>query len=96
MRNAINLGTILLLITAAAVVMAIYRWSMTNAVAGCLSAICDFLLALIGAYVAFFLLAYPLGSLDHYLSKRQERPKSPFASDRLPSQILPPDDQARA
>lgn len=58
------------------------------------------LLGPIATYCLFssllFLVLYPLGMLNKYITRQVAGPESPFANERLPTQIIAPVDQGEA
>ncbi len=80
--------------TIAAVIASLYRIAGTNHFAGAALLVVESILATFILYGLFFCLAYPLGRLDKYLMSRHRSEDSPFAGDRLPTQIIPPVDRA--
>lgn len=94
MRNKVSLALLLGLMTIAAVIASLYRVAGTNPFAGSALLVVESIIATFALYGLFFCLAYPLGRLDKYLMNRHRIEDSPFAGDRLPTQIIPPIDRA--
>jgi hypothetical protein len=93
MRNKISLAGLLGLMTLLAVIASMYRSANDNVyVAACLL-IVESVAGVFVGFAALFAVAYPLGRLDLYIAKRAEALPSPFADERLPSQILQPIDR---
>lgn len=93
MRNKISLGVLFVLMTLTVVVAALYRLSSTNVYASFSLLIFEVVLGTFILYGLLFCLAYPFGRLDKYIVQRSESVQSPFATDRLPSQVLVPVDR---
>jgi hypothetical protein len=93
MRNKISLGVLFVLMTLTVIVAALYRASSDNAYASAALLVFEAVLATFILYGLLFCLAYPFGRLDKYIVQRSESVQSPFATDRLPSQVLMPVDR---
>ena len=80
----------LILLTASALVAALFRFDGQNGWTTGLLMIVELVIFTFGLYGLMFCLAYPLGRLNKYFREQSEEGQSPFATDRLPQQILPP------
>jgi hypothetical protein len=90
MRNKISLRTLFVLLTVSVLIAALFRYDGQNAwVVGALMFV-ELVLFTFGLYGLMFCLAYPLGRLSKYFLDQSDEGQSPFATDRLPQQILPP------
>jgi len=79
-----------LLLTGSVLFAALYRVAGQSLAIKGLLMVVELVLITFGAFGLLFLLAYPLGRLNKYFFDQMEEGQSPFASHRLPSQILPP------
>lgn len=93
MRNKISLGILLLLMTFTVIVASLYRASGSNVYASVALLVFEAVIGTILFYGILFCIAYPFGRLDKYLVERSESAQSPFATDRLPKQVLVPIDR---
>jgi hypothetical protein len=93
MGNKVSILALLTLLTCGALVAGLYRISGESLAASSVLLMVEAGLATLALYAAFFCLAYPLGKLDKYLAKRSAPAESPFASERLPTQIIAPIDR---
>lgn len=78
-------------VTGAAVLIALVR--ITNqgaALVGAIVAVSGWLVLLFGMFGILFLFTYALGVLERLLAPPQDEVLSPFASERLPEQIVVP------
>jgi hypothetical protein len=90
MRNKITLRTLFVLLTLSVLIAALFRYDGQNAwVTGALMVV-ELIIFTFGFYGLMFCLAYPLGRLSKYFLDQADEGQSPFATDRLPQQILPP------
>jgi hypothetical protein len=94
MKNVSSTLFLLLSITFVAVAIFAYREAANDSKVG------RILLILIGPIAIYcflsailFLVLYPLGAFNKYVYQQVSGPESPFASERLPSQIIAPRDQ---
>ncbi len=90
MRNKVTLRTLFVLLTVSGLIAALFRYDGKNAwVTGALMVV-ELVIFTFGFYGLMFCLAYPLGRLSKYFLDQSDEGQSPFATDRLPQQILPP------
>lgn len=90
MRNKISLRMLFILLTVSVLIAALMRNDGENPwVIGSLMLV-ELALFTFGFYGLLFCLAYPLGRLSKYFLDQSDEGQSPFATDRLPQQILPP------
>lgn len=90
MHNKISLRTLFVLITGSAFVAALFRNLHSNQAVVTLAAIVAIILATFAMYAIVFLIAYPLGRINKYFIDQTDEGESPFATDRLPKQIVAP------
>jgi len=92
MRNKISLRVLFFLLTGSVFVAALYRNAGQNAATTGLLIFVELILFTFGIYGILFCIAYPLGRLSSFFAEQSKGDQSPFATDRLPQQILPPRD----
>lgn len=85
-----------ILLTGSVFVAAIYRSDDKNELMIGLHMIVELVLFTFGLYAIMFCIAYFLGRLNKFFIDQAEVGQSPFATDRLPQQILPPVNQTDA
>ncbi len=79
-----------LLLTGSVFFAALYRNAGQNAMMIGLLTFVQLIAFTFGIYGILFCIAYPLGRLSTYFAQKNESGQSPFATDRLPQQIIPP------
>lgn len=78
-------------ITAAAVLISLVRWAGEGqALLVAIIATLTWMAALFGCFCIMFLVTYTMGVLETLLAPPEHEVLSPFASDRLPDQIVTP------
>lgn len=90
MRNKITLRMLFVLLTGSVFIAALYRNAGQSATTTGLLMFIELILFTFGIYGLLFCVAYPLGRLSTYFTQQNESGQSPFATDRLPQQIIPP------
>ena len=90
MRNKITLRMLFVLLTGSAFIAALYRSAGQGATTSGLLMFVELIVFTFAIYGVLFCIAYPLGRLSTYFAQQKESGQSPFATDRLPQQIIPP------
>jgi hypothetical protein len=90
MRNKISLRMLFVLLTVSVLIAALLRNDGKSGWSIGLLMLIELAIFTFGLYALLFCLAYPLGRLNKYFLDRSDSGQSPFATDRLPQQILPP------
>ncbi len=90
MRNKITLRALFVFLTLSVLIAALLRNDGENLWVVASLMIVELVVFTFGFYGLMFCLAYPLGRLNKYFLDQSDEGQSPFATDRLPQQILPP------
>ena len=90
MRNKVSLKMLFVLLTISVLIAALMRNDGENSWVVGLMMIVELIVFTFGFYGLMFCLAYPLGRLNKYILDRADEGQSPFATDRLPQQLVPP------
>ncbi len=90
MRNKITLRALLALMTLAAIVAALSRYDGQVVWVTAAMMVIEMVGFTLAFYALLFIVAYPLGRLNKYFQEQVDQGQSPFATDRLPQQIIPP------
>ncbi len=90
MRNKVSLKALFVLLTVSVLIAALMRNDGKNSWVIASLMIVELVVFTFGFYGLMFCLAYPLGRLSKYFLDQSDEGQSPFATDRLPQQILPP------
>ncbi len=90
MRNKISLRMLFILLTLSVLIAALYRNNGQSMATTALLMMVELIIFTFGFYGLMFCLAYPLGRLNSYMRDQADAGQSPFATDRLPQQIISP------
>jgi hypothetical protein len=93
MHNQISLRMIFALTTILAVVIACFQNLPSGVIVSAFMAMLTMLIVTFSLFALAFMLMLPFAQLGKYLDDQSDDGSSPFAQDRLPSQIIPPVDR---
>lgn len=97
MKNVSSTLFLLLTVTFVALAIYAYRTAAAGSESGRIMLILIGPLAIYGALSALMtIILYPLGTFNKYVYQQAAGPDSPFASERLPTQIIAPRNQEDA
>lgn len=93
MRNAFSVRLLLIALAVAAMILALYRSAGASPWAVAILVTIEPIGLTLALFGLFFLIAFPLGLIEKYMISRSDPGQSPFATDRLPTQIVTPTDR---
>jgi len=93
MHNQISLRMIFVITTLVAVVIACFQNLPQGVIVSAFMAMLAMLIVTFALFAVTFVFMLPFAHLSKYLDDQSDDGSSPFAQDRLPTQIVPPIDR---
>jgi len=93
LHNQISLRTIFIAVTVFAALIACFQNLPQGVIFASLFSMLLTVILTFTSFAAMFLIMLPFAHLNKYLDEKSDEGTSPFAHDRLPTQIVPPIDR---